>query len=81
MLAKMAAADEFDFVIHNGDISYADHQIGKKTDRSYNDWMNIYYANISVRFFVSSGWGVHGTRAGIIVGGGTVSATVEGLVC
>ena len=51
MLAKMAAADEFDFVIHNGDVSYADHQIGKKTDWSYNDWMNVYYANISVRSF------------------------------
>lgn len=50
----MAAADEFDFVIHNGDISYADNKIASRTKPGvapsiYNDWMDVYYANISVR--------------------------------
>eukprot|EP00729_Bicosta_minor_P023817 gene23817-27041_t len=52
LLAKMAAADEFDFVIHNGDISYADNKIASRTKPGvapsiYNDWMDVYYANIS----------------------------------
>lgn len=52
LLAKLAAEESFDFVVHNGDISYADHHISSRTKPGvapsiYLDWMDIYYANIS----------------------------------
>jgi len=52
LLAKLAEEDAFDFVIHNGDISYADNRIKSRTKPGvapsiYIDWMDLYYANIS----------------------------------
>ena len=52
LLARLAQADAFDFVIHNGDVSYADNRIGSRGKNGvpvsiYNDWMDIFYANIS----------------------------------
>jgi hypothetical protein len=41
------AASNFDWVIHNGDISYADNQIGRDNGTHYNDWMDVFYANAS----------------------------------
>jgi len=52
LLAKLAAEDDFDFVIHNGDVSYADNRISSRTKPGvppsiYNDWMDLFYANVS----------------------------------
>merc|ERR1719379_2328119 len=52
LLARLSAADNFDFVVHNGDISYADNRIGDRDKPGfppsiYIDWMDRYYANIS----------------------------------
>lgn len=52
MLARWAAADAFDWVIHNGDISYADNHISSRTHPGvdpaiYIDWMDTFYANVS----------------------------------
>ena len=41
-LAKLQDQGEFDFVIHNGDISYADNLIRDNHSERYNDWMNIF---------------------------------------
>merc|ERR1711865_880292 len=47
MLAQWAQADLYDWSIHNGDISYADNRIGVRGGTMYNDWMNVFYANVS----------------------------------
>jgi hypothetical protein len=54
MLARMAKAEEgsadaFDWVIHNGDISYADNHIGatKLHPTVYIDWLDVFYGNVS----------------------------------
>lgn len=52
LLARLAAEGDFDFVIHNGDISYADNRISSRTKPGvapsiYIDWMDLFYANVS----------------------------------
>jgi len=45
--AKRGDPEWFDFVVHNGDISYADNRIGVRNGTLYQDWMDVFYANVS----------------------------------
>lgn len=68
-LASLAAAGDFDFVIHNGDISYADNRIGERNGTVYQDWLNLFFANVSayasrVPYMMSPG--NHGTSHSFI---------------
>jgi len=52
MIAQQAEQGLYDWVIHNGDISYADNHISSRTKPGvdpaiYNDWMDVFYANVS----------------------------------
>jgi hypothetical protein len=46
-LAEKAAADEYDFVLHGGDISYADTEVRRRIGTAYTDWLERFYWSVS----------------------------------
>ena len=47
LIGKLAADDDIDFVVHNGDIAYADNRFRVRNGTMYLDWMDAYYENIT----------------------------------
>ena len=42
----MAQSDEYDLLVHNGDISYADNRLHINEGTQYIDDMNLFFANM-----------------------------------
>ena len=45
-LVAMAQSDEYDLLVHNGDISYADNRLHINEGTQYIDDMNLFFANM-----------------------------------
>jgi len=46
LIEDMVSKDEVDFLVHNGDISYADNLYYDRNGTGYLDWMDTFYDNI-----------------------------------